>query len=470
MSLVDEITDRLLRPDFEKWADQAQRVGHCARPVRLVGGSDTIDARTGELVSRYSSTSEPDGVTYVRCGNRRAARCPSCSDEYKGDMWHLLVAGAAGGEKGVPESVATHPLVFVTLTAPSFGAVHTIKRPGSRSPYCHPRARSARCEHGRPLRCMVKHSDVDSMVGEPLCAECYDYESHLVWQWYAPELWRRFIIRVRRELALSLGLSEKATRELVRVQFAKVAEFQRRGVVHFHALLRLDGAPLDGMAFPPPAVRISGGELAQLALRAAARVSVTADPLPWEELARDLSWGAQVDARVVGRDRGGDAGELTDRAVAAYIAKYATKATEDVMPSSVTQLRPHVAQLFALIGQVADHARDDDESAYQRLGRWASMLGFRGHFSTKSRRYSTTLGRLRAARRTWRARSFAASVAVGAEELDDDSTLVIGHWEFQGMGWLTSGDAALAAEAAAAAREWRTERSRTKSKETREEK
>lgn len=33
------------------------------------------------------------------------------------------------------------------------------------------------------------------------------------------------------------------------------------------------------------------------------------------------------------------------------------------------------------------------ELADLRLRAWAQMLGFRGHFSTKSRRYSTTLGR-----------------------------------------------------------------------------
>ena len=36
---------------------------------------------------------------------------------------------------------------------------------------------------------------------------------------------------------------------------------------------------------------------------------------------------------------------------------------------------------------------------YGLLGKWAHMLGFRGHFSTKSRRYSVTLGALRRARR-----------------------------------------------------------------------
>ena len=42
------------------------------------------------------------------------------------------------------------------------------------------------------------------------------------------------------------------------------------------------------------------------------------------------------------------------------------------------------------------------ELAHLRLRPWAHMLGFRGHFSTKSRRYSTTLGCLREARRNWR--------------------------------------------------------------------
>ena len=56
--------------------------------------------------------------------------CPSCSHEYKGDVWHLVMAGAAGGIKGVPDTVAAHPLVFATFTAPSFGLVHAAKKPG----------------------------------------------------------------------------------------------------------------------------------------------------------------------------------------------------------------------------------------------------------------------------------------------------------------------------------------------------
>jgi hypothetical protein len=58
------------------------------------------------------------------------------------------------------------------------------------------------------------------------------------------------------------------------------------------------------------------------------------------------------------------------------------------------------------------------------------MLGFRGHFSTKSRAYSTTLGALRAARAD-RVR------AQHADDLPDGETvLVVAHWLFVGLGHL----------------------------------
>ena len=81
------------------------------------------------------------------------------------------------------------------------------------------------------------------------------------------------------------------------------------------------------------------------------------------------------------------------------------------------------------------------------------MLGFRGHFASKSRRYSTTLGALRNERREYRRRQAAEKVR---ELLDDqETTLVVSHWDFAGIGYLTSGDVALAISAAARARERR---------------
>jgi hypothetical protein len=66
------------------------------------------------------------------------------------------------------------------------------------------------------------------------------------------------------------------------------------------------------------------------------------------------------------------------------------------------------------------------------------MLGFRGHFSTKSRRYSTTLGALRDARAEWR-----RAQALAAAATDPDTTLVLAHWVYAGTG-LTDAEAWLA--------------------------
>ena len=101
------------------------------------------------------------------------------------------------------------------------------------------------------------------------------------------------------------------------------------------------------------------------------------------------------------------------------------------------------------------------------------MLGFRGHFSTKSRRYSVTLGALRRARH--RFQTLAAESAPTGEPLDvrdleerlladeEETTLVIGSWTYQGTGWTRGGDQALALAAAGRAREyaqWKAEQSR----------
>jgi hypothetical protein len=125
--------------------------------------------------------------------------CPACSRVYAADVFQLIRAGVTGG-KTVPASVAENPLVFATLTAPSFGHVHSVQ-------VCGRPHRSTRCcPHGRPSSCLVKHRDDDSALDQPLCADCYDYRSQIVWQWWSPDLWRRFTIILRRLVAKSLGV------------------------------------------------------------------------------------------------------------------------------------------------------------------------------------------------------------------------------------------------------------------------
>ncbi len=71
------------------------------------------------------------------------------------------------------------------------------------------------------------------------------------------------------------------------------------------------------------------------------------------------------------------------------------------------------------------------ELAHLRLAQWAHMLGFRGHFSTKSRTYSTTLGALREVRA---AHQRVYAIAAGLIPEAADSTLIVAHWHYAGRG------------------------------------
>lgn len=173
----------------------------------------------------------------------------------------------------------------------------------------------------------------------------------------------------------------------------------------------------------------------------------------------------QLDARPVtgGADRNEHGGDLHPETVAAYIAKYAAKAAADAAPGhggSNAHLRRLRITLDRLSVTAAVARLGEDLRPYAGWGRWAEMLGFRGHLATKSHRYSVTLGRLRQARRDYSRRrhlprSPGPVVTVGEDqaEVEEETTLVVGSWRFAGMGWLTPGDAARAAASAARARD-----------------
>jgi len=112
--------------------------GGCLQPVLLRGRVDHIDGATGELLHRYTTVHEPGGVLPIACKTRRSSRCPPCAEVYRADTYQLIRAGLSGG-KGVPETVATHPCVFTTLTAPSFGPVHVFRERDGRVLRCRPR-------------------------------------------------------------------------------------------------------------------------------------------------------------------------------------------------------------------------------------------------------------------------------------------------------------------------------------------
>ncbi|MGW2397508.1 replication initiator [Kitasatospora sp. NPDC001664] len=408
---------------------QLSGLAGCTTPIRLHGWRTEINQHTGQVLHHLESAQLPAGNLLVRCGNRRTTRCPACAETYRRDTYHLITAGLTGG-KGTPETVAAHPRVFATFTAPGFGPVHN-------------RPSAGRC------RCGIAHSADDLALGSPLDPERYDYEAAVLWNAHAGKLWARFSILLRRAVAKRAGLTQREFREHARISFGKVAEYQKRGAIHFHAVIRLDG-PEGGSQLPPA---WATAELLTDAIRDAARRT----DIPGPHLdGRDhrFAFGRQLDIRTIRSADFTGTAQLTDRAVAAYIAKYATKGAETATGTLDRPLKL-LAEIATL--DVPEHARRlirtawtlgaRPELAELRLRAWAHMLGFRGHFSTKTRRYSTTLGALRGARAAWRRAQTLEHL--GLDQADDESTLVLAHWVFAGTG-LTPGESWLAAAVQAA--------------------
>jgi hypothetical protein len=460
--VVQEVIDRA-GPGYDRWAEQVAATGYCAHPVRLRGRVEHADPQTGEVRTVYSTDREPDATLLKACGNRRVSVCPSCSATYQADSYQLLAAGLRGG-KGVPDTVAAHPRLFVTFTAPSFGRVHTRKAQGRLVFPCHPYRQGQSCPHGRRVGCWYRHDEDDPRLGEPLCARCYQAGAQVLWNALAGRLWSRTTIYVYRALAQLVGLSEGELRGLVRVSFAKVAEYQRRGAVHFHAIIRLDAATNCGCSAcvsPPPAEFTA--ELLEAAVRKAAEAVAIACPAVDEDQGVTLTarWGEQLDVHHI--TEAGDDGELSAEQVAGYVAKYATKSTEALgvtLDHRVCEVElegldvpAHVAELVRACWELG--ARPS--LVELRLRKWAHMLGFGGHFSSKSRRYSTTLGALRRARVAYAIRRRGDTLTLDAwgRPEDDQAVIVVASWSYLGRGYQSTGEAWLAASAAARAREER---------------
>jgi hypothetical protein len=453
-------------PGYDRWAEQVAAIGYCAHPVRLRGRVDHANPATGEIRTVYSTDREPDATLLKACGNRRASVCPSCSATYQADSFQLLAAGLRGG-KGIPETIATHPRLFVTFTAPSFGRVHARKAQGLMVFPCHPYRQGQRCPHGRRVGCWQRHDEDDPRLGEPLCPSCYNAEAQVLWNALAPELWRRTTIALHRALAREVGVGEAELRRLVRVSYAKVAEFQRRGAIHFHAVIRLDAATecrCPACLAPPPEGFTPA--LLEEAMRQAVPAVRVPCPSVDGEPARYARWGEQLDVRNITRDGDEQAGELSAEQVAGYIAKYATKATESFGSGLDRRLTDddldHLGKLPAHVGELVRASWElggRPELEGLRLRAWAHMLGFGGHWSTKSRRYSTTFGVLRRARVAFAKRRRTGDDvpldAWGGPEDDDQAVIVVATWVYVGAGYETEGERWLALSAAARAREQR---------------
>ncbi len=217
-------------------------------------------------------------------------------------------------------------------------------------------------------------------------------------------------------------------------------------LIRLDALLEDPADPAGPLELVPPPACIATEDLAALVRTTAAGVELATAAHPDAPLASEgagwlLRWGRQVDVRVT-RDaatagRLSDGTPVQDLDVASYLAKYATKATEAVgllahrlTPATVGRYADpstHVGRLIAAawrLGRPEALAPLDDNgrAPYDRLRKWTHMLGFGGHFLTKSRAYSTTFAERRASARAGAGRPASGSSASCAPTWPASST------------------------------------------------
>jgi len=201
----------------------------------------------------------------------------------------------------------------------------------------------------------------------------------VLWNALAPKLWQYTIgTYLYRALARLTGHTEAQVKALVKREYGKVAEFQARGQLHYHSIIRLDHATPgpEGEVRPPPP-QFTPGVLEE-AIRLA--VAMTSVPVPaplTDRHPRVARWGSQPDIRQL---RSGAPGDLSEQAVAGYIAKYATKSTETYGPALTrrltpgalarldsAQLRSHITRLIRAAWRLGAHPH----LARLHLQRWA---------------------------------------------------------------------------------------------------
>ena len=256
--------------------------------------------------------------------------------------------------------------------------------------------------------------------------------------------------------------------DAVRVSFIKVVELQARLIPHIHALIRLDPPDGDDCGGQDWLAPLTAVDLAPIIQQAARTVAVTVTDSSSDTATRVIRFGAQVDTQPIDNGNAGtDSAVVQDgsphgaalpgRRVARYLAKYVTKSLADVGISARRisteaiadlDVTDHVRAILTTIGHLADQARTLGIDDLAGIGRWLHTLGYRGHVTTKSRRYSVTMGALRAIRASW-ARQHAGKDCLPQHDspldLTEQSEV---WWEFDHAGHATPGDRTLVYSAA----------------------
>ena len=419
---------------------------------------------TGEIVSSYCSGSEPLGVTHVRCGNRRARVCPSCSRLYAADMFHLIRAGITGG-KTVPESVAENPLVFATVTAPPSGrCTAAATRRVAATPRTGP-GHGARTD-GPDLPATSTPRTTRRLVSP--CARsatttprtwsgsgghrtCGDASPSRCAGWWP-----------RRSRCPPAGWARSRPCSTPRSPSTSGAAWSTS--TPWSA-----STARDPEGFAPAPAGIDAARLADLVRQAVASVRLTVPGVDSDDPARVLAFGRQLDVRPVRTSRRTDDPDrtLSPEQVAGYLAKYATKSATDTgagtnahhrgsgppaATSPTAQPPRHTDRTYRAARQVGGHARVPRPL---RLQVPALLDHPRSPAPGPPPRPGPASPRPTRAGRPLDLAAFEADLLADEET---ETTLVVGHWQYLGTGWATEAERVLAVAAAARAREYDRQR------------
>ena len=241
-----ELAERAARPDFETLQKRAALV----RVLRAAGPAQRarrdVRRRTGGGARPGRRLTQPDGVLRKACGNRREAVCPACAERYRQDAYHLIAAGLRGG-KGVPtRSPITRWSSRRSPRRRSAPCTRAPIGPDGQPRRCRPRRDAPVCPHGNLAQLHPRSTPRAILAwASRSVASASTTTARCSWNNLLGELWRRTTIYLPRALARLAGMTQKQLSAQVRVAYVKVAEYQQRGLVHLHVVIRLDRAMPD---------------------------------------------------------------------------------------------------------------------------------------------------------------------------------------------------------------------------------
>lgn len=232
-----------------------------------------------------------------RCGSRRKDKCEPCSIIWKDDAYFTLLE---------PSKNHKGSLTFITLTAPGawfFGASHTAQFQGKPSERC---------------ACRKYHKPDDSIVGTPVESDDFDYDKIVEFNNKVSRLTTVTLQKIYRLLVTDLNnklpLSVPKTIKDVRLPTARVMEWQERGVLHVHIIVR---------GYIPTYI-IENAVKGSSANRTRRRI----EPSSY----RNEFWGNQLDVKHINSD---DISQL--KKLSCYVIKVVNYALKDVKTDSVAK-------------------------------------------------------------------------------------------------------------------------------------